>query len=107
MQSELLTKFYRNYHVWLEAGAPDGQPFRRNQGLCSNLVYTNGEADFNLYKELKKEIRNQFLVAGLDTTTPFNDFDEPYHMENRNNSCHKNSRRIQWVKGHLVTGDNK
>lgn len=51
MSEELLT-FYRTYLAWLEAGAPEGEPFTRCTGLCSNLYdfYDMGKAnDTNLY----------------------------------------------------------
>lgn len=108
-QSELLTAFYRAYLEWVESGAPDEQPFRRDRGLCSNFdkfILSNCQSDdkYVLFKELNKELKDQFTEAGLCQSFPFNDGSfEYFYNECQSGYPWKNPVRIDWVKSHANT----
>lgn len=98
-QSELLTSFYRAYQDWINAGAPNHKPFRRDKGLCFNL--SNFCRDINVEdKAVSKEMNLQFKDAGLSGTIPFCKY-SAYHVEVRTSQCHINKERLTWVKDHL------
>lgn len=94
--SEALKEFYAAYVEWVDAGAPHGQPFVRNNGLCLNLLlkmprsYEENNAAF-------EEMTEQFCEAGLDVSYPF-DTPMGYSMCK---DMHLNEARISWVKTHL------
>jgi hypothetical protein len=96
MQSKPLTVFYRSYYRWLLNGAPDGKPYYRCWGLCTNLT-----EKYKLTGHIHTEMVMQFNRAGLDSLTPFN---HPrrvsYSYETATNICHLNPERIEWVKKH-------
>lgn len=77
--------------------------FDRYFGLCSNLnIYysiNNGEDVDAACWPVKKEMKEQFLKAGLDDNTPFNPAGD-YFSESFDRMCHLNVRRIVWVKTH-------
>lgn len=91
-----LREFYQAYADWVDAGAPDGNPFRREWGLCTNL-YFFGYCDDDLLYEMSK----QFEAAGLDPELPFNKDWDDYAREYKEDGSHLNAVRIQWVKDHL------
>lgn len=93
--SPLLKNFYVAYAKWLAEGAPDNKPFSRATGLCSNL-YDYVHPD--LSGEASKQLHEQFEVAGLHLTLPFNHDETAYHREQDTRTCHLNSQRIAWVQ---------
>lgn len=95
MQNKTLQQFYNDYAAWLDAGAPEGQPFVRSQGLCINL-WDWSEHNVNLDIELS----NQFKDAGLDEDYPFNVNGNDHHRETDSELMHLNPLRIKWVKDH-------
>ena len=80
MSEELLT-FYRTYLAWLEAGAPEGEPFTRCTGLCSNLYdfYDMGESE--RYEPVLDEMHEQFYRKDLVMVLPFNSNFGKYTLE--------------------------
>lgn len=94
-----LTDFYRDYAEWLDSGAPNGDVFRQNSGLCSCLTrWINAKC---VTEDLHGDMETQFLCAELDYTYPFNDGDHyGYAREVRTNACHLNLERIEWVREH-------
>lgn len=98
-QSELLTSFYRAYQDWINAGAPNHKPFRRDKGLCFNLF--NFCRDNHLSDTaVSNEMNRQFKNAGMNYTIPFSKYSS-YHVEVRTSQCHINKERLTWVKDHL------
>lgn len=89
-----LQQFYNAYAAWLDAGAPDGQPFVRHTGLCINLHKFGGNRD------VLKEMSSQFKEAGLDEDYPFNDNSESYYRETYLDEIYLNPKRIDWVRYH-------
>jgi len=104
MQSQLLTQFYKEYLAWVQSGAPidNVMHFSRRHGLCSNLI--NWSSTLGHYPEERYpiiwEMRAQFINADLSEAVPFNEIDD-YFAEGRNNACHLNEQRINWVKRHV------
>ncbi|WAX14509.1 hypothetical protein ECO340P2_00254 [Escherichia phage ECO340P2] len=97
MSEELLT-FYRTYLAWLEAGAPEGEPFTRCTGLCTNLYdfYDMGESE--RYQHVLDEMHEQFYLKDLVMVLPFNSNFGKYTLEAEKSRCHLNVDRVNWVK---------
>lgn len=93
--SEALKEFYAAYAEWLDAGAPEYNPFVRKTGLCWNIF--NMPFTYDELKEACSEMKRQFKAAGLDVSYPF-DTPMGYSMCNE---MHLNEARISWVKTHL------
>lgn len=89
-----LKEFYQAYAAWLDAGAPEGQPFDRGYGLCDNLY-----DQYYCHRGLMNEMRGQFKKAGLDIDYPFGG-SEVFEDETDNSTMHTNPLRVQWVKDH-------
>ena len=94
MQNKSLQQFYNDYAAWLDAGAPQGQPFCRDAGLCHNLGKFGGDRDAYI------EMGRQFEAAGLDDQYPFDNTEDHYYDMSGLYSHHTNPLRIQWVKDH-------
>lgn len=94
MQNKLLQAFYNTYAAWLDAGAPEGQPFYRHAGLCHNLGKFGGDRDAYV------EMTRQFEAAGLDYKYPFDYNMENYRSQSDDETMHLNPERIKWVKDH-------
>ncbi|BDU12133.1 hypothetical protein [Escherichia phage phiWec179] len=101
MSEELLT-FYRTYLAWLEAGAPEGEPFTRCTGLCSNLYdfYDMGESE--RYEPVLDEMHEQFYRKDLVMVLPFNSNFGKYTLEAERSRCHLNVDRVNWVKERIA-----
>jgi len=98
-QSEQLTEFYNSYKIWLEEGAPDMEPFSRNEGLCFSVQYFSlycGYAQLDLLGEMNK----QFKQAGLFISYPFNGSGSYFSKEKMERTMHLNPARIKWVMDH-------
>lgn len=102
-QSELLTKFYNAYNLWVENGAPaTGTPFSRGIGLCSNIEYWAliNRMSYIIVDQLQTELHNQFCqVEGINPHHPFGEAD--YFRRTFNNTMHECPNRMAWVKAHL------
>lgn len=86
-----LKSFYLAYNAWLEEGAPEGQPFSRETGLCSNLE----QFDVSLLAELQTQFSAGNFVREI---FPFNPVAGSYDAEYKAGLCHLNPERIAWVK---------
>ncbi|UVD31660.1 hypothetical protein Pondi_00019 [Escherichia phage Pondi] len=87
-----LKEFYQAYAAWLDAGAPEDQPFSRAYGLCDNL-FTRGCYD------ILRELKGHFKSEGYDPAYPFGG-SEVFETEMDNEEMHLNPERIKWVKDH-------
>lgn len=99
---DLLYRFYRVYDYWLEHGA-GGCVFRRNVGLCSNLMsYAKSvENDIEGGRVALGLMLSQFNEAGLEPMHPFNSRYRFYVNECELKQAHKNALRVEWVKAKL------
>lgn len=98
--SESLMGFYKTYLAWIEAGAPDGEPFFRNQGLCSNLYDYAGMNPYDtiVWGNMLDEMHNQFDYKGLNHFLPFNENWDDYTKEYSAEVCFLNADRVNWVR---------
>lgn len=97
-----LLGFYKAYSDWIDAGAPQGKPFSRKVGLCSNLLNMYGDNGIIL-----REMGVEFEDENLEAATPFDQDYEEYIKTCDNSACHLNEKRVQWVKNKLKEGENK
>ena len=111
--SAMLLAFYQ---AWLTGH--DLHYFRGdNTGLCANLeewVRKNHyQDDFNqeqkevfcqLCNNLIREMKQQFITAGLDPLYPFNTTYVDYVEETAKGFCHVNPFRVEWVVNRLEEG---
>lgn len=97
-QSDELTAFYIAYQFWLDMDAPDSATFTRNEGLCGNLLKMY--EDFPNKRSYLNEMTGQFVSKELSHCFPFNQETLDYYAECFNSTCHKNNKRIKWVKDH-------
>lgn len=97
IQSEALTKFYRLYLEWTEAGAPaeNEYGFERQYALCANSCCTRLPDD----PDTNQELTEQFVAAGLDKNFPFGGLSKYFGERNRED-FHLNAERMQWVRTH-------
>lgn len=100
-QSKELTKFYQEYALWLEEGAPDKLPFWRQFGLCGNYKQHLLDGDLDNVDEHLNELTNQFEEANLMFLFPFNISGDDYNYESDNGVHHLNEKRIAWVHQHM------
>lgn len=98
--SNELKEFYRAYKSWLDAGATNHQPFKRDSGLCANINVFCKSSILYLDVELSifKEMTRQFRQAGLSSDFPFGMLQ--YCGESRSETQHLNPRRVKWVEEH-------
>ena len=86
-----MLKFLKDYYAWLQAGAPDNEPFSRKVGLCSNI---NEKYGFDAKLTLRRTLRDTMK----DAVYPFNKNGNEYNDEVENQTMHLNPKRIEWVK---------
>jgi hypothetical protein len=97
MQSPELTEFYRAYAKWLDVGAPEGDPFTRMCGLCSNLADFLVQRRITYAGKFQKELSRQFKQADLRIDYPFGG-ETVYFREQTHDTMHLNPQRIAWVR---------
>lgn len=107
----VLLQFYK---YWLEAAeAPDAdydnhRIFRNKMGLCRNFemwcneYYAKEDAVTNAAYWCMKE---QFMDAELNRVYPFGELE--YDIAARNNSQHKDEKRLAWVKARIADMEDK
>jgi len=91
--SDLMKKFLTAYIEWVDAGAPEGKPFCRGYGLCSNSFETEGSA-------VERELKGMFEADGLERTYPFGEAD--YDAHSTYGTHHLHQPRIDWVRKQLA-----
>lgn len=87
-----LRDFYIAYAAWLDAGAPDRDPFERSKGLCYSLDHWS---HYNF--DLSEEMQQQFTDAGLCWEYPFDHGHRAYFDDDKK---HLNPARVAWVRKH-------
>lgn len=95
-----LADFYEAYSEWIDAGAPESEPFSRRVGLCGSLCLylTRKGCKFPARDMALQLMKSQFIKAGLSRDYPFNNAENSYHVECVNGTIHTNKNRIAWVK---------
>ncbi|UKM17212.1 hypothetical protein [Escherichia phage SKA64] len=104
--SARLIEFYKIYLAWIDVGAPDGKPFRRDCGLCANLFDYVHRGNYNpIITTLSDEMHAQFHYKGLSQALPFNENYDAYVLESDAEVCHLNVDRINWVRDRIAEED--
>ena len=98
--SDNLKEFYRAYKAWLDAGAPDSNPFCRDVGLCANMGLWCLDKESIDEARLYDEMCRQFHLACRSTAYPFGE--NEYRIGRLSDSQHLNPARIKWVEEHAA-----
>jgi hypothetical protein len=93
--SDDLIAFLKAWHDWATNGAPNGKPFFRCVGLCSNVEEFFDEGP--VVGKVEREIEGIFSGEEFP-------FGGPVAYEDRRvkESQHKNPERLAWVRAKLV-----
>lgn len=101
--SESLKEFLSAWIQWVDAGAPNRNPFERNLGLCVNFEYyleeigvTEGDADGEVYG-----LTDVFGADRLNRAYPFGG-GELFYEESGADAMHLNEQRIAWVRSKVA-----
>lgn len=87
-----LTRFLRSWITWAEADAPDGAPYYRANGLCTNCY-----GDFGV--ETEDELIELFVSQGLCMSYPFGR--QAYVQDMDAAAQHLHPPRLAWVRKQL------
>lgn len=95
-----LAEFYKAYSDWVDAGAPESEPFSRRVGLCGSLCsyLASKGCKFHVRGMTLQLMKSQFIKAGLNRDYPFNSQENSYYVECIDGLIYTNKNRIQWVK---------
>lgn len=95
-----LADFYKAYSDWIDAGAPESEPFSRRVGLCGSLCSYLASKGYRFpVRDMALQLmKSQFIKAGLSRDYPFNNADNSYYVEGIDGKIHTNKNRIAWVK---------
>lgn len=100
-----LKEFLAHYIDWIDAGAPVGKPFHRNEGLCWNfrlhLQRRVPLADGMWRRARAEELVALFAEDGLNPHNPFHETVMASAEEESAGRCHQNPARIAWVRSRL------
>lgn len=94
--SNTLKAFLRSYLKWVDDGAADWLPFRRNSGLCTNFAIWLNYQD--IFVPVQIEMMKLFEQEGLDPRWPFNESFHEYEKDSINGTQHLNAKRIDWAR---------
>lgn len=79
--------FLRDWLDWVDQGAPEGNPYSRLFGLCSNSVIYSKAAAFGLYQ-------------AFNTIYPFGAID--YYDRKRDATMHECPKRLAFARKHAL-----
>ena len=110
-----LQEFYNSYQAWLDAGAPDNQPYNRRYGLChalnrfcvdryQGLLVVNGQRRLlqdEMTAQFMRELSEDDGYPELKGIYPFGLLTK-YHDEERRACAHLNVQRQAWVRKHAT-----
>lgn len=106
--SQQLLSFYKWYMG--DRSVSSGEP-TPCAGLCFNIsLYVmgtrlTGDAEYELYNDLRREMETQFLKAGLNKRYPFNVNQQDYDDETYEGLCRDNEARMAWVNNRISEGE--
>lgn len=98
--SKELLAFYEAWYFWATSVAPEescDHGFSASHGLCTALYTWAEENTDSLSGELSREMRKQFLDAGLSVSYPFGELN--YAHDAANGTMHYDRCRLTWVAG--------
>ncbi|EMI5830830.1 TPA: hypothetical protein ACP7Q5_004810 [Escherichia coli] len=110
-----LILFHREILRWIEDGCPEHASFMDRMGLCLNAevwLYDRMSEQPEAWKksrEFRQALINQFVIAGLHDTYPFNEFVPPAGNEDDALAArafreylhevkYRNPRRLKWIR---------
>ena len=93
--SDDLIAFLKAWYDWAANGAPDDEPFCRDEGLCGGALRF-GRGDFKASSKLYHELR---VLLDYETH-PFGSQDYLARIYNR--TQHECPKRLAWVREKLV-----
>ncbi|QOI66481.1 hypothetical protein [Erwinia phage FBB1] len=99
--SELLTKFFKEWLEWAEsenADLDEHEHFSPYIGLCNSL-HSYAGTNYEANKELSKELKVLFRNSGLCELYPWGE--NNYDDDRANLSMHKNPKRLEFVRSQL------
>lgn len=106
--SAALLKFYKEWLEWQEQGGNGAhRTFMTWAGLCPQLrdwVVYDAKMGVLASRELRYELKSQFITAGLDRSYPFTT-ERGYEQEAEKNTAHLNPVRVAWVKARIADGE--
>jgi hypothetical protein len=86
---ELLTEWL----VWVDRGAPHGDPFDRDDSLC--WIHAGDGLDF------EDELWGLFVEDGLSPNYPFGGQDR-WGRDFHSDTMHRNTERVAWVRAKVT-----
>ena len=89
MMSPELKSALKDWLDWVERGAPEGEPYSRRYGLCSNL---------DRFDDVSDELSEVFRLQDLDDTIPFGC---DYDIRSLSRTQHECPKRLAWVRKQL------
>lgn len=98
--SEHLKAFLTAWIEWVDAGAPEGDPFSRHEGLCLNVFDCPAIEPIGRGR-VCRALEDQFAHDGLDGNHPFGGHAQ-YTAERQNAAHHLNPARIAWVRSKVA-----
>ena len=110
-QSKILADFYQEMQQAIYGGVSPTRfrdVFLAYEGLCENLnrYIDSISCGTARGKEVKAEMVDQFIKAGLDDEYPFNsDWDKSesdlsYDSEAKSSTVYENPKRLKWIRDH-------
>lgn len=94
-----LLEFLEAWYKWATVdGAPQGEPFLRECGLCDNLEqygYTGICSDMWNEGVARDDLRRKFHEGGLGTEFPFGE--SRYQTRYNSDTQHEDPERLAWV----------
>jgi hypothetical protein len=93
-----LHAYLTDWLAWVDRGAPDGEPYDRGVGLCTNAEQFDCNSDLN-------ECALGSLIELFDgEECPFGGGLD-YHRDIMNRTQHLNEARLAWVRSTLATAE--
>lgn len=88
-----LIAFLKAWYDWATSGAPDGEPFDRDVGLCDNICERNpGASGEEVRKELAAALGGKMFPFGFSS----------YCNREVQLTQHECPKRLAWVRARLV-----
>lgn len=95
-----LLEFLEAWYKWATVdGAPQGEPFLRELGLCDNLGeygYSGICSDQWNEEVSRDDLHRKFIEGGLSPLYPFGE--DNYYTRCREDTQHECPERLAWVK---------
>lgn len=91
-----LRAFLADWLAWVERGAPDGELYSRDYGLCDNASYCNEAKP----AAIRLSLVDAFAADGLDDLYPFGGYE--FAQAEDTYTMHEDKNRLAWVRAKLA-----